>query len=118
MARYVKIEEILGTNVVSDISLTTKDGYEEAPDSTLMYMEKAGDGSYSKGKVYRQVFSSDNPRRKFYPSKSEFFGLYVDGIVKANTAQQQLYIDKCNWVKKCIPLQGIQEEEGDPGDDL
>jgi len=118
MAKYVKIEEMKGTNVVTDISLTTKDGYEEAPDSTLMYMEKASDGTYSKGKVYRDIFYVDNPRRYYYPTKGEFFGLYVDGIVKANTAQQQEYIDKCNWVKKCIPLQGIVEEEGDPGDNL
>ena len=109
MAKYVKIEKHHQTNIVMDIAFAPKDGYESAPDDTLMYMEKASDGTFSKGKVFNNEFYKTNPRERFYPGISDFLGIYVDGIVKANTAQQQEYIDKCKWVKECIPLKGIKE---------
>lgn len=109
MAKYVKVEKVNNSNVVTDIVFTTKDGYESAPDDTLMFMEKANDGTFSKGQIFNTEFFKSNPRERYYPGINDFLGIYVDGIVKANTAQQQEYIDKCDWVKKCIPLQGIKE---------
>ena len=107
--KYVKIEDRDGTQVVVDISFTAKDNYEQAPEDTLMLMEKNTDGTFFKGVVFNKVFYQDNPRRKWYPDTTEYF----DGIVKNNTEQQQEYIDKCNWVKKCIPRYGIIETLGE-----
>ena len=109
MAKYVKIEKVNNSNVVTDIVFTTKDGYESAPDDTLMFMEKANNGTFTKGPIFNREFFKSNPRERYYPGMNDFLGIYVDGIVKANTAQQQVYIDKCKWVKECIPLQGIKE---------
>ena len=111
--KYVKIENRDGTQVVVDISFTAKDNYEQAPDDTLMLMQKNDDGTFFKGEIFNKTFYGDNPRKKYYPKFEE----YLDGIVKNDTEQQQQYIEKCNWVKNCIPRYGVIETLGENNND-